>query len=236
MNKIYATIYPLTDINEQVEHDEIYIESNFISNNIDLFGEIITLNLRNIENNNNIICLVSKFINNNYDDKIYVPNNIMKKLNLMRNSIVELSIVNIKKGKYIKLKPYKSDFYNIDDPKLRLENELKKHKILRKDQIIIINDEKTIYNFLIIELKDDNDINIDIANILNVDINVDFDIAMDYVEPIPIKKENNNMVYSVTNKNEKKINIINRKSKNNSYSNTKNSKFIPFSGKSYSLK
>lgn len=80
----------------------------------------------------------------------------------------------IPKGKYVKIEPMENMFFDLPENDLLLEKALSEYSILQIGQTIPVKLLDEIYNMKIIELKDENDVNIDFVDIINVDINVDF--------------------------------------------------------------
>ena len=78
-------------------------------------------------------------------------------------------IKNIPKGEYIKIEPQSEDFFALPDNDKLVEVELAKYCLLQLNQIIPMKIFDKIYEFKIIEIKDN-----DIIDITNVDLNVDF--------------------------------------------------------------
>jgi hypothetical protein len=78
-------------------------------------------------------------------------------------------IKNIPKGEYIKIEPQSEDFFALPDNDKLVEVELAKYCLLQLNQIIPMKIFNKIYEFKIIEIKDN-----DIIDITNIDLNVDF--------------------------------------------------------------
>ena len=161
-------------------------------------------------------------------DTIYIPTDIATKLNINEPIIQELFFLNIEieKGTFIKLKPHQSKFYNVINTKEFLEHNLKKlFTHLKKNDTIKLPYHNDILYFDIIETKPS-----DIISIIDTDIEVDFDLAHDYVEPP--KKTNVKFSFKMPlNKNTK--NTKNTNNKDNKNQNDYN--FKPFSGKGRKL-
>lgn len=191
-NKIIIPISLLLHINEE------YDNQNHI--NLKLY-------------NNDLFCYVS--INTFSDnDNIYVPSYMLKILNLNNGDYVNIKLVkNINKGKKCKLQAQDKEFLKIKDHKECLENTLKNYTTISKNLTFKIYDEK--YNEYIIKILDVFDEN-DVIDIIDVNLEIDFDKPLNYESP----------------KIERKINIV--KNKKNVNENEK--KFVPFTGKGYSLK
>ena len=149
-----------------------------------------------------------------------IPYRIMENLMLEQGSKVTLVYESIPKGSYIKIKPHRTKFINLSNPKAVLEKHLNiNYPTLTKGETISINYNNEIYFIDIVETEP-----VESIKILNSDINLDFDAPLDYVEP---KKEP-----------EPENEIIEKKQKRSikSYSKTaKSGVFVPFSGVGYKL-
>tara|TARA_E500000178_G_scaffold296798_1_gene303185 strand:- start:3759 stop:4484 length:726 start_codon:yes stop_codon:yes gene_type:complete len=127
------------------------------------------------------ICGVSDLIES---DTMYLPNYICEKINLNEIETLDIKIYNVKpfeKAEFIKLKPYNSSFYKVQDIKKFLEDGLKKNYTHIKEKDII----KLYYNgeimeFDIIETKPKG-----IVDLNETNVEVDFEKSHDYVEPEP---------------------------------------------------
>ena len=87
----------------------------------------------------------------------------------------------IPKGEYIKIEPLSKDFFDLPDNDKLVEIELAKYCLLELNQIIPMKILDKVYEFKIIEIK-----NNDIIDIINIDLNVDFENK--FLETIPTNK------------------------------------------------
>jgi hypothetical protein len=78
-------------------------------------------------------------------------------------------IKNIPKGEYIKIEPQEEEFFSLPDNDKLVEYELSKYCLLQLNQIIPMQIFDKVYKFKIIEIKDH-----DLIDIVNIDLNVDF--------------------------------------------------------------
>ncbi len=99
-------------------------------------------------------------------------------------------------GTYVKFRLHSSDFADISDPKAVLERALSNdYPVITEGHTIAINyaEMNRVYYVDVVETKP-----APVINIVNVNINVDFDTPLDYVEPeqeekIPDPIVNNNV-------------------------------------------
>ena len=177
-----------------------------------------------------------------------VPHRIMEHLLICDGQNIDVQICHPLKGNYIKLKPRKTAFIELSNPKAVLERFMSKdYPIISVGDTLSINHLNTIYHIDVVECKPGNSI-----DILNTDVNLDFDTPADYVEPPKITKE----VQEQTTDNLPKITGVNKKiafvndasvasnqaaiasndvssarnTKLNSFKTIKTGLFVPFSG------
>lgn len=157
-----------------------------------------------------------------------IPYRIMDNLMLEQGSKVTLVYESVPKGSYIKIKPHRTKFINLSDPKAVLERHLNiNYPTLTKGETVSINYNNEIYFIDIVDTEP-----VESIKILDSDINLDFDEPLDYVEP---KKE---VDEKEVDDREVENEIIGRMNKRNveSYSKTtKSGVFVPFSGAGYKL-
>jgi hypothetical protein len=108
---------------------------------------------------------VKEFIST--DDCVEVPCWLSEQLQTDYANIT--LIKNIPKGEYIKIEPQEEEFFSLPDNDKLVEYELSKYCLLQLNQIIPLQIFDKVYKFKIIEIKDH-----DLIDILNIDLNVDF--------------------------------------------------------------
>lgn len=178
-----------------------------------------------------------------------IPYRIMDNLMIEQGAIINLVYEMIPQGSYIKIKPHKTKFIELSDPKVVLEKHLNiNYPTLTKGETISINYNNDIYFIDIVETKP-----VESIKILNSDINLDFDEPLDYVKP-PTQPTQPTQATQATQPTQstqatqptqathsiKEVNEIIRpesiKKRVEEYSKTKESGvFVPFSGKGYTL-
>ena len=135
-------------------------------------------------------------------DAIYMPNYFYQQIDvdmlLMSDNNIKFNILNTKleKATKITLKPFRSSFYQIPNPKQYLEIHMKRnYTVLRENQIISLIFKDTFLDFDITSLTSDSDCdNEDKENekkfysIIDTDIEVLFEQSYDYVEPATFHK------------------------------------------------
>lgn len=153
-----------------------------------------------------------------------IPYRIMDNLMLEQGSKVTLVYESVPKGSYIKIKPHRTKFINLSNPKAVLEKHLNiNYPTLTKGETVSINYNNEIYFIDIVDTKP-----VESIKILDSDINLDFDEPLDYVEPKREPEE----------KMEAENEIIKRKEKRSVQSYSKIAKtgvFVPFSGVGHKL-
>jgi hypothetical protein len=108
---------------------------------------------------------VKEFIST--DDCVEVPCWLSEQLQTDYANIT--LIKDIPKGEYIKIEPQEEEFFSLPDNDKLVEYELSKYCLLQLNQIIPLQIFDKVYKFKIIEIKDH-----DLIDIVNIDLNVDF--------------------------------------------------------------
>jgi ubiquitin fusion degradation protein 1 len=116
-------------------------------------------------------------------DSIYIPDYICEKIDLIEPCMIDIEILNTEfpKATFLKLKPYSSNFYDIQDTKGFLENGLKKNYThIEENTIIELIYDNKLLKFDIIETQPKGLISLNETN-----VEVDFEEAHDYKPPPP---------------------------------------------------
>jgi len=165
---------------------------------------------------------------------IYVPKWFLSNLWPIKDgTLIKLRLLNkeeIKNGSYIKIKPHENKL-NTNNLLLEiLENYLSNFSCINNNTTIPIPFGDETYSIDIIETKPSNSI-----YIVNTDINIDIESAIDYVPPPKIEEEKSNK--NLNNEENDKDDIDDIVPFGNFQNEKKTSKkFQPFSGKGYVLK
>ena len=108
-----------------------------------------------------------------------VPLRIMDHLLITEGENINVQICHPLKGTHLKLKPRKTAFIELLDPKAILEKFLSKdYPVISLGETICINYLDTLYHIDVVGCEPGNSI-----DILNTDVNLDFEAPADYVEP-----------------------------------------------------
>ena len=113
----------------------------------------------------------------------HVPYHIMEDLGIQEGQNIEIEKVAPPQGTYIKLRPHKTAFIELSDPKAILEKILSEdYPVVTRGQTIAVNYKELgkVFRIDIVETKP-----AEVISIINTDINVDFDEPLDYVSPPP---------------------------------------------------
>lgn len=135
-------------------------------------------------------------------DAIYMPNNFYQQIDvdmlLMSDNNIKFNIVNtpLQKATKITLKPFRSSFYQIPNPKQYLEIHMKRnYTVLRENQIISLIFKDSFLDFDITSLTGDEEADVvdeenekKFYSIIDTDIEVLFEQSYDYVEPATFHK------------------------------------------------
>lgn len=110
---------------------------------------------------------------------VHIPYHIMEGIGLKEGSQVDIQLTTPPNGSYIKLRPHKTAFIELPDPKSLLEEALSSNYpvVTEGHTIAVYNKEnETVYHIDIIKTEPTS-----IIKIIDVNIDVDFDPPLDYV-------------------------------------------------------
>jgi len=109
----------------------------------------------------------------------HVPYHIMDTIGITEGNQVEIEKISPVQGSYMKLRPHKTAFIDLPDPKAILETIMSSdYPVVTQGQTIELFHEGIKYLIDIVETKPD-----EVISIVNTDINIDFEQPLDYVEP-----------------------------------------------------
>ena len=156
----------------------------------------------------------------------HVPYHIMNNIGIEEGSSVEIEKVCPVQGQYMKLRPHKTEFINLSNPKAVLE------KIMSLDYPVVSQGQtielyyKDLDRRYLIDIVETNPAAI--ISIVNTDINIDFDQPLDYVEPKkPSPPPSPRLLSPGMGENK----IISRQTQIKSMQSPTSKHFVPFSGK-----
>lgn len=121
-------------------------------------------------------CGVQEFLAE--EGRCYLPSWMMRQLHLNEGDCVRICYTKLPSATYAKFKPQSTDFLAISNPRAVLEVELRKFACLTKDDIIAVQYNEQVLEFLVMEVKPGNAV-----AIIECDMNVEFDAPEGYVEP-----------------------------------------------------
>ena len=161
-----------------------------------------------------------------------LPYHIMESCSLQEGSTVQVDLLSPPKGNFMKIRLHNSkEFSKLSNPKAVLE------KIMSRDYPVVTQGQTIALNYVelnkvfmvdVVETKPS-----EIIEIINTDINVDFDKALDYVEPPPKQEVKPAWIPHEASKNVKISQDISGSTihsrRLNQYKKTGG--FVPFSGK-----
>jgi ubiquitin fusion degradation protein 1 len=152
----------------------------------ELFSQEITfpIQFELSHNNKKTHCGVWEFTaKENY---CYLPEWMMKMLNLKENDLVEIKNVSLPKATFIKFNPHNILFLQLEDPKSILEHYLPEYTCLTIGDTIVINHMDTEYYLDVVELKPET------AVLIN-ETNCELEFQTNTAKPIstkPLEKKN----------------------------------------------
>lgn len=122
-----------------------------------------------------VICALHEFID--IPGIVYLPNRLMMKLSGIDegDEIIVEQEKNVKKGEYLKIKPFEQKFIELNNPKIILEKFIsERYPILSEGEVISFEYNDFTYHIEIVETKPSLTI-----QTTNCDINVDFEKPVD---------------------------------------------------------
>lgn len=156
-----------------------------LQNSIDNFESPLFFKLKNISNEFYQVCGVHEF--SAPPGVIHAPYYVMNTLGIREGETINIELVNPPEGSFIKIRPHKTEFIELPNPKELLE------KILSRDYQVLIeghtiqlydtNSDK-VYEIDIVETKPAS-----IIKIIDINLEVDFEQPLDYVEPVKKVKD-----------------------------------------------
>lgn len=135
--------------------------------------------VKNTKNDFSQVCGVEEFTSP--PGVCHLPYRIMDGLGITEGDTIDVALVSLVKGSFIRLKLHTSNFAKLSDPKAVLEQKLSKnYPVLTEGHTISIEHLDKTYYIDVTKCEPCETI-----QIINTNINVDFDKPMDYVEPPP---------------------------------------------------
>lgn len=221
MNIYRFPVYNFLMFSEGMDHqtNKIIIPLSIMSEISDKFDQMshITFKLKKL-NFDDIFVSILNFTD---DNVIYVPKWIQKHFEIDDGDDLFLMLSeNLQKGHSVKIQAQSVDFLKISDPCKVLEKVINKYTALFKNQTISFEIEGSNYDIKITECNPADHI-----DVVDIDLNIDFDEPVgyqEYLEKLKQEKEKKKMTFkSIPQKQNYKPEV---------------KKFVPFSGKGYSLK
>ena len=197
-------------------------------NQQDLGDNIMFFKVSNKEMQFGIVCGVHEF--SAPPGICHVPFHIMNNIGIREGQEVEIEKICPVQGTYMKLRPHKTEFINLSNPKAILE------RIMSRDYPVVSQGQTIELNYKDLDCKYRIDIvetnPAEIISIVNTDINIDFDQPLDYVEP-PSQPKYSPPLSPVAETPQNKI--ISRETQLKSMQSPTTKQFVPFSGQGNKL-
>ena len=111
---------------------------------------------------------------------VHIPYYIMNTLGMSEGDTVTIELISPPEGSFIKIRPHKTEFIKLPDPKSILERILSRdYQVLTEGHTIQLKDEESdkVYEIDIVETKPDS-----IIKIIDINLEVDFDKPLDFVD------------------------------------------------------
>ena len=113
---------------------------------------------------------------------IHAPYYVMNNLGINEGDMVNIELVNPPEGSFIKIRPHKTEFIELPNPKTTLEQILSRdYQVLSEGHTIQMYDTESekVYEIDIVETRPES-----IIKIVDINLEVDFEQPLDYVEPV----------------------------------------------------
>ena len=119
---------------------------------------------------------------------VVLPDWLFDQLQLNKGEMIRLGIVDfLPKANFAKIRPHKTEFIELPDPKAVLEIHLRNFVCLTQGDSININFANKDFKVDILEVKPESQYNTGI--IIDTDLTIEFEQPLDYVEPVKKQKE-----------------------------------------------
>ncbi|KAK5211621.1 ubiquitin fusion degradation protein [Exophiala xenobiotica] len=115
------------------------------------------------------------------EGRIYLPQWLMKTLELDPGDLLQIKSIDLPPGKFIKLQPQSPAFLDISDPRAVLENAFRNFACLSKGDIFTFEYNDQTYDIAVLEIKPDTDAHAIVT--METDLEVDFATPVGYVPP-----------------------------------------------------
>lgn len=127
------------------------------------------------------------------DDEVILPNWLFIQLGLKQGEMIKLHLIqDMPKGVFLKIKPHKTEFIQLEDPKGILEVQLRNYSCVTQNQTININFMDKNYFVDILEVQPQNTYNAII--LIDTDIKLEFEAPLDYVEKKTQQAQSNKQI------------------------------------------
>eukprot|EP00477_Mikrocytos_mackini_P001415 GAHX01001521.1.p1 GENE.GAHX01001521.1~~GAHX01001521.1.p1 ORF type:complete len:280 (-),score=49.96 GAHX01001521.1:33-872(-) len=153
--------------------NKVYLPSSILRNlNHEYIKYPLVFSIVNLNNGRKTCCGVAEFTAP--EGCCILTPSILKTLKTSCGDFVAIDYTEIRRANFVTLKPYKNQFYEIDDPKRFLEKEISAFLCLQKGDVLSLKNGDVIHDFLITQLKP-----FERGLICNVDLKVDFESSFE---------------------------------------------------------
>lgn len=115
------------------------------------------------------------------EGRIYLPQWIMRTLDLEPGDLLQVKSTDLPPGKLIKLQPQSPAFLDISDPRAVLENAFRNFSCLSKGDVFTFSYNDQTYDIAVLEIKPENDHHAIVT--METDLEVDFATPVGYKPP-----------------------------------------------------
>jgi len=200
-----------------------------ILHDVNKIGDIsfpLFFNIKNKTSQFGRVCGVEEF--SSPPGVCHVPYYIMDELGIKEGEMLIIELACPVKGTFLKLKPHQTEFTELSNPKALLEKIMSRdYPTVSKNHTIAIfyKELNRIYYLDVIETEP-----APVIQIINADINLEFDKPLDYVEHETVSEENEEEETTTLQTINSPV-AANSTASSNDRKYASNKRFIPFSGK-----
>ncbi|KAG9773939.1 Ubiquitin fusion degradation protein 1 [Exophiala dermatitidis] len=115
------------------------------------------------------------------EGRIYLPQWLMRTLELDPGDLVQIKSTDLPPGKFIKLQPQSPAFLDISDPRAVLENAFRNFSCLTKGDVFTFEYNDQTYDIAVLEIRPDTESHAIVT--METDLEVDFAPPVGYVPP-----------------------------------------------------
>jgi hypothetical protein len=147
--------------------------------------------IRDVNSNRATHCGVLQF--DSPEGICIMPSWLMTSLGVANGGFVELASAKLPNATFVRLKPHQSAFMQLANPRVVMETTLRDYATLTEGETIYISYNEMQYGFDVVVVNPRNENALNAVSIINTDVSVEFDSALDEPEQRPVDPRQNEM-------------------------------------------